>query len=123
MAAILAQNPLVAFRLLCGKVSRDSPLNMAKIGIASANRDQSPIRSRSSHWRNSPLKPMLSATWKLAMTHRSICLPDFPAVSQPAGSPSWTDKGEKQIGRARRVPIEAGSVAFRGSLWPAVSDR
>ena len=44
MAAILAQNPLVAFRLPCGKVSRDFPLNMAKIGIASANRDQSPIR-------------------------------------------------------------------------------
>jgi hypothetical protein len=82
MAAILAQNPLVAFRLLCGKVSQDFPLNMAKIGIASANRDQSPIRSSCSHWRNSPLKPMLSATWKLAITHRSICLPDFPAVSQ-----------------------------------------
>ena len=62
MAAILAQDPLVAFRLLCGKVSRDFPLNMAKIGIASANRDQSPIRSSCSHWRNSPLKPMLSAT-------------------------------------------------------------
>ena len=27
---------------------------------AIASRDQSPIRSRSSHWRNSPLKPMLS---------------------------------------------------------------
>jgi hypothetical protein len=26
--------------------------------------DQSPIRSRSSHWRKPPLKPMLSATWK-----------------------------------------------------------
>jgi hypothetical protein len=24
---------------------------------------------------------MLSAIWKFAMTHRSICLPDFPAVS------------------------------------------
>ena len=60
MAAIVAQNPLVTFRLPCGKVSRDSPLNMAKIGIASAKRDQSPIRSRSSHWRKSPLKPMLS---------------------------------------------------------------
>ena len=81
MAAILAQNPLVAFGLLCGKVSRDFPLNMAKIGIASANRDQSPIRSSCSHWRNSPLRPILSAIWKLAMTHRSICLPDFPAVS------------------------------------------
>jgi hypothetical protein len=77
MAAILAQNPLVTFRLPCGKVSRDSPLNMAKIGIASAKRDQSPIRSRCSHWRNSPVKPMLSAILKLAMTHRSICFPDF----------------------------------------------
>jgi hypothetical protein len=38
MAAIVAQNPLVIFRLPCGKVSRDSPLNMAKIGIASAKR-------------------------------------------------------------------------------------
>jgi hypothetical protein len=27
------------------------------------------------------LKPMVSAIWKLAMTHRSICVPDFPAVS------------------------------------------
>ena len=25
---------------------------------------------------------MLSAIWNLEMTHRSICLPDFPAVSQ-----------------------------------------
>ena len=39
MEAILAQNPIVTFRLLCGKVSRDSPLNMAKFGIASAKRD------------------------------------------------------------------------------------
>ena len=38
MAGIVAQNPLVIFRLPCGKVSRDSPLNMAKIGIASAKR-------------------------------------------------------------------------------------
>ena len=36
---------------------------------------QSPIRNNSSHCRNSPLKPMLSATWKLEMTERSICLP------------------------------------------------
>ena len=27
-------------------------------------------------------KPMLSAIWKLEMTHRSIRLPDFPAFSQ-----------------------------------------
>ena len=37
------------------------------------------IRRRSSHWRNSPLKPMLSATWKVDMTLHSICLPLFPA--------------------------------------------
>ena len=85
MAAILAQNPLVTFCLPCGKVSRDFPLNMAKIGIASAKRDQSPIRSRCSHWRNSPLKPMLSAIWKLAMTQRSICLPDFRRFRRFAG--------------------------------------
>ena len=35
----------------------------------------SPTRSRSSHWRNSPLKPMLSAIWKLEMTYtaRFVC--------------------------------------------------
>ena len=58
MAAILAQNPLVTFRLPCGKVSRDSPLYMAKIGIASAKRDQSPILSSCSHWRNSRQQPL-----------------------------------------------------------------
>ena len=39
---------------------------------------QSPIRSKCSHCRKSPLKPRLSATWKLEMTHRSIGLPLFP---------------------------------------------
>jgi hypothetical protein len=33
---------------------------------------------------------------------------------------SGPGRGEKRIGRARRVPIEIGQVAFRGSLWPAV---
>jgi hypothetical protein len=33
-----------------------------EIGIVRANRDQSPISRRCSHWRKSPLKPMLSAT-------------------------------------------------------------
>jgi hypothetical protein len=28
------------------------------------------------------LEPMLSALWKLEMTHRSIYFPDFPAASQ-----------------------------------------
>ena len=40
-------------------------------------RDQSPIRRSSSHWRTSPLKPILSANRKLAMTHRSIFLAGF----------------------------------------------
>ena len=43
---------------------------------------QSSIRSKSSHWRKSPLNPKLSATRKVEIRHRSICLPDFPAVSQ-----------------------------------------
>jgi NAD(P)-dependent dehydrogenase (short-subunit alcohol dehydrogenase family) len=46
------------------------------INAAKRNKGRNPARCR-----NSPLNPMLSATWKLAMTHRSICLPDFPAVS------------------------------------------
>jgi hypothetical protein len=41
----------------------------------------------------------------------------------PVRPPPWTDKGEKQNGRARRVPIEVGRVAFRESPWPVVSDR
>ena len=39
-------------------------------------------QSAASYWRKSPLKPMLSATRKVEMTHRSICLPDFLAVWQ-----------------------------------------
>ena len=34
------------------------------------------------HWRHSPLKPILSAARKVAITHRSICLPPLPARSQ-----------------------------------------
>ena len=36
---------------------------------------QSPIRSRSSHWRNSPLKPILSAIWNVEkwLSHRDCC--------------------------------------------------
>jgi hypothetical protein len=41
----------------------------------------SPNRNKCSDLRKSPLKPMLSATWKLEITHRSICFLDFPAVS------------------------------------------
>ena len=46
--------------------------------------DQSPTRNKSSHCRNSPLKPMLPATRKVEMTHRLICFPpcrdDCPVV-------------------------------------------
>ena len=37
--------------------------------------------SKCSRWRNSPLKPMLSATRNFEMRHRSICLPDFRQYS------------------------------------------
>ena len=46
------------------------------------------MRSRSSHSRKSPLKPMLSAIWNVEITHRSICLPDLTAVSVINGPPS-----------------------------------
>ena len=55
---------------------------------------------------------MLSAIWKLEMTHRSISLPDFPAVSTPADILSGTDTGGRQIGRARPVPIEVRVSGF-----------
>jgi hypothetical protein len=41
---------------------------------------QSPTRNRCSHWRNSPLNPMLSATRNVEMRHRSICLPPLPGA-------------------------------------------
>ena len=77
-------------------------LNMSKIGIASAKRDQSPIRSRSSHWRKSPLKPMLSATRKDAITHRSIACRTSGQFRISVRTSSEIDRGEKQIGRAHR---------------------
>src|SRR6476619_5356773 len=46
---------------------------------------QSATRKKCSHWRNSPLKPMLSATRKVAMTHRSISLLDFGSVAVRGG--------------------------------------
>ena len=51
--------------------------------IGSATRDQSPIRRRSSHWRNSPFKPTLSATLECRdhATARSACHP-LLALSQ-----------------------------------------
>jgi CDGSH iron-sulfur domain-containing protein 3 len=51
---------------------------------------QSPIRSKCSHWRKSPLNSMLLASWKVEMTHRSICFAGLPgsfarSTSLPAG--------------------------------------
>jgi hypothetical protein len=61
------------------------------------------------------LKPMRWAIWNVEMTHRPICFPDFPAVWHVRRYSCGTGKDEKQIGRARRVPIEAGPLAFRES--------
>ena len=63
--AILALNPLVTFQLPCGKVSRDSPLNMAKIGIARATPCKSPGQSElpeSQGPRNDARRPNSGAT-------------------------------------------------------------
>src|SRR6267142_4578759 len=43
------------------------------------------------------------AIWNVAMAHRSICLPDFLAVSHVRRYSSGTDKGGKQIGRVRQA--------------------
>ena len=45
------------------------------------------------------LEPHALGNPELAMMHRSICLPLFPAVSKFAGPPFETDRGEKQIVR------------------------
>jgi hypothetical protein len=48
------------------------------------------------------------------MTHRSICLPDFPgSVARPPDTPAGTDGGGRRIGRAKRATIEPG---LRGSF-------
>jgi DTW domain-containing protein YfiP len=59
---------------------------------------------------------MLSAIWKLAMTHRSIYLPDLPAVSHVRRYALRDDKGGKQICRAQRASIVTGPEAFIASL-------
>jgi hypothetical protein len=79
-------------------------------------RCQSLIRSRCSHWGNSPLKTRLSAIWKLTMTHARFACRTSRLFRTFAGTLSATDRGEKQIGRVRPGPIEAGSVVFRGSF-------
>ena len=54
-----------------------------EIGIVRDKRDRSPIGSRSSYWRNSPLNPMLSAIRKLAMTRASSSPSGFDRYPRP----------------------------------------
>ena len=82
------------------KQSHDSPGNYLKARNAKF-RAYFPIRSRSAHWRNSPLKPMLCAIWNVENTHRSICLPDLTAVSVINGPPSLPRR--REIVLARRI--------------------
>ena len=51
------------------------------------------------------------------MTHRSICLPDFPAVSHVRrySLRGWIEW--RQIGRVRRVPIEEGQQLFENAVY------
>ena len=76
---VLSRRQSVLFRKTRGPSHCGIDRRNIRNWIAIATRDQSPIRSRCSHCRNSPLNPMLSATGNLEMTHRSICLPRFPA--------------------------------------------
>jgi hypothetical protein len=63
-------NPIVDLKSSLSKTADD----------ATILRSQSPIRSNSSHCRRLPLKPRLSATWKLEMRQRSICFPLFSSA-------------------------------------------
>ena len=76
-------------------------------------RDQSPIRSRASHLRKSPLQPMLSAIWKLEMTHRSICLPDFGSKAVWGEGLAWpcppTWRNPRRDDKSA-TPCEHGSI-------------
>jgi hypothetical protein len=57
---------------------------------------------------------MLSANRNVAMTHRSICLPDFPARSQACGIPCENGKGERRIRRVRWPEVgPAGGCAAK----------
>ena len=91
-----------------------------EIGIVKDNRDQSPISKRCSHWRKSPLKPMLSATRKLAMTHRSISSLDFGSVAVWGEGlawpcpPTWRDPG------AMTSPLLARNLHFIRSVNDAL---
>ncbi len=57
---------------------------------------------------------MLSAIRKLAMTHRSISLPDLPAVRTLVGIPSCNGRDEKQIGRTQEARRFKGQQLFIG---------
>ena len=58
-----------------------------------------PTRAVPPHWQEPPLNPMLLADLEAFAdyTHRSICLPDFPAVSHVRRYPFGPDRGERQI--------------------------
>ena len=61
---------------------------------------------------------MLSATWKLEMTHRSICLPLFPARRRLSDIPGATGKD------GRKAVVLAGfqlGQELSGGLWTSVS--
>ena len=57
------------------------------------------------YWRYSPLNPMLSATRKLAIPHRSISSPDFGSVAV------W---GEGLLGHARQRGATPGAMTIQG---------
>ena len=60
----------------------------------------SPTRNKCSHWRKSPLKPMLSAIRKLEIIARSACRSCLP-VRKLNGSPCASGRGESRTCRAR----------------------
>ena len=85
-------NPIVDLKSSLSKTADD----------ATILRSQSPIRSKSSHCRRLPLKPRLSATWKLEMRQRSICFRSFPARSQT--DPVWTTSRSLRCIWCQKVP-------------------
>ena len=66
-----------------GRHCRAGSIFAMEIGIVRDKRDRSPIGSRSSYWRNSPLNPMLSAIRKLAMTRASSSPSGFDRYPRP----------------------------------------
>ena len=61
------------------------------------------------------LKPMLSATRNVEMGSARSARRTFRQFRTLADTPSGIDTGEKQIGRARQVPIGVGSAVYRES--------